>query len=644
MSRRIVLALALLALSALACGVLVSEPAADVGPPPNTIPPIPTKLPLTPTPVPTGSPAEPSGAGGVAEEQPTQIVRASLIYGTARGGRIGLYLLSEDGQHIVPLNLGESIQHAVWPHVSPDGTQLAFVSIQSDFLPLGIFITDMNCVVTAEGCPNPPRQLTFGEGLHPKWSPDGSQIAYSCNNQTDVCVINADGSGRQVLTADEDAADLFPGWTRDGRIVFMSTRDVNTNQGRRSEIYIMNTDGTEVTRLTEDETAFNAYPSVSPDGKIITFESSTADSPKSEIYLMNTDGSNRTQITSDPAWNQIPVWTSDGARILFAGDFGEGNIDLHIVNSDGTNRISLTTDLGEDGGLRWGHAWLPIDVPLVDYLPENEPSLLVSPPRGSAEVTNAVIFASNAFNCPNCLENGIYIVGFDGANLTRLPVDGLYPTWAPDFTRFAFVQGGELYMANVDGSDVTQMTHAYHELGSLSWHPDGAFILADCAPYGQHDVCLIDAETGILRNLTEEITFGVGVPYPTWFGQRIVAGASVLDLTGQLVDSLPTPATASPDGTRLAFIDGEQLAVSDVNGENKVVLTNDGATKAFPVWSSDGGLIIYTAATGDGRLYLFAVRSGGGTQPYQLSPSPIALGPDNLDDPIEAYYGYSWGP
>ncbi len=644
MNRRIVLALALLTLSALACGVFVSEPPADVNPPVNTIPPIPTKPRLTPTPTLTSGSAEPAEAGEVVADQPAEIVRGAIIYGSARSGAIGLYVLSEDGQYIAPVNLGESVEYAVWPHVSPDGTQLAFVSIQGDFLPLGIFIADMSCVITPEGCPNPPRQLTFGEGYHPKWSPDGSQIAYSCNNQTDVCVINADGTGRQVLTGDEDAADWFPGWTRDNRIVFMSTRDVDTTQGRRSEIYIMNADGTEVTRLTEDKTAYNAYPSVSPDGKIITFESSTADNPKSEIYLMNTDGSNRTQITSDPAWNQIPVWTSDGARILFAGDFGEGNIDLHIVNSDGTNRISLTADLGEDGGMRWGHAWLPIDIPLVDYLVENEPSLIVTAPRGSAAVTNAVVFGSNGFNCPNCLESGIYIIGFDGANLTRLPIEGEYPTWAPDFTRIAFVKGGELYIANVDGADVTQMTHAYHELSSLSWHPDGAFILADCSPYGQHDICLIDAATGVLSNLTEEITFGRGVPYPTWFGQRIIAGSSVLDLTGQLVDSLPASASASPDGARLAFIENDQLVVSDLNGENKTALTNDGATKAFPVWSSDGGLIIYTTAPGDGRLYLFAVQTGGGSQPYQLSPSPIGLGPENLDDPIEAYYGYSWGP
>ena len=77
-------------------------------------------------------------------------------------------------------------------------------------------------------------------------SPDGQKIAFACQPTThvfDICIINVDGTGRtQLTTADGD--DVWPRWTRDGRIVFTSERDGN------QEVYIMNADGTGQTNLT----------------------------------------------------------------------------------------------------------------------------------------------------------------------------------------------------------------------------------------------------------------------------------------------------------------------------------------------------------------------------------------------------------
>jgi Tol biopolymer transport system component len=100
--------------------------------------------------------------------------------------------------------------------------------------------------------------ILFHSGTFATISPDGTKIAFECSlaiHTFDICVINSDGTGFLPLT-DTDGDNRYPRWTRDGHIVFRSTRDGNM------EIYIMNVDGTGQTNLT-NTTAVNegtVYP------------------------------------------------------------------------------------------------------------------------------------------------------------------------------------------------------------------------------------------------------------------------------------------------------------------------------------------------------------------------------------------------
>jgi Tol biopolymer transport system component len=629
------LALAVLALSMLACGLpsLGRQPSAPTTPSP-TPPPIPTLPPLTPTlaPEPTGTPEQ--------IISPNQIV--PIIYGSARSGNMALHFLTVDGLYCGKLDMDEEVvRHAIWPDVAPDGSRVAFVSVQSTLLSNGIYIANIDGSNIT--------QLTEGDGMYPRWSPDGTRIAYACNDNSDICVISMADLTVTNLTADSEAVDTYPEWTPDGQIVFMSARDLPTN-GRFSEIYIMNADGTEATALTSDGDAYNANPTVSPDGKQIAFESDRDVGIGSEIYVMKIDGSNQVRITNDSAWNQNPAWSPDGNVIMFAANYGDGNIDLYYINTDGSNRVRLTQHPGEDGGFRWGHAWLP-----VEYIPawlevENDPRSQARPPRGSEPVTNAVIFATNSFNCPDCLETGIYTVNFDGSNLIRLPIDGLYPAWGPAFRRLAFVSNGELWLANADGSGPVQMTHAYRQLYGLTWGDETGDILAGCTPYGQHDACQIDPETGVINNLLEEITYGSGIPYPSWYNEEsFLLGTLQIDLLGQVVSSLPfggriSPPIGTDDRLLLATIVDRQLVVMNPDGTGQLKLTNDSPTKGFPVWSPDGQLVAYSAAPGDGHVYLYIVKADGSVPPNPLVARPIAAGPTARPEVLETYYGYNWAP
>ncbi len=97
---------------------------------------------------------------------------------------------------------------------------------------------------------------------HPSWSPDGSQIAFSGedndpNNSLvgQIWTVNADGTGESRLTTNQFPVDYSsPAWSPDGqKVVFQQLGCcvplVN------ADVLVVNADGTDITRLTDNSAA-----------------------------------------------------------------------------------------------------------------------------------------------------------------------------------------------------------------------------------------------------------------------------------------------------------------------------------------------------------------------------------------------------
>jgi hypothetical protein len=157
------------------------------------------------------------------------------------------------------------------------------------------------------------RRLTNGrDAYYPNWSPDGTRIVFESilpDDETEVFVINADGSGLTQLTF-SPGYDGMASWAPDGsHLLFVSYR----SGGYR--IWRMNPDGSNLAMV--NTTPYSMHPYYSPDGQRIAFDALDT-SGFSELYFMDTDGSGATHLYSPGDEDTIVTgWSPDGRKILF---------------------------------------------------------------------------------------------------------------------------------------------------------------------------------------------------------------------------------------------------------------------------------------------------------------------------------------
>ena len=191
------------------------------------------------------------------------------------------------------------------PARSPDGTKILFARRST------LLGASQLWVMNADGSGAKQLTTTTGDSSNPRWSPDGTQVAFQSTRPTskgyDVWVASWNASTSTLSNfADLTSAngnDIGPSWspTSVGKIVFASDR-VNG----QFDLYTMTTTGAGQTRLTtEPRSDFD--PAWSPDGTKIAFSSNqAADAGSFEIYLMDATGGNLRRLTTQLGVQRAP--------------------------------------------------------------------------------------------------------------------------------------------------------------------------------------------------------------------------------------------------------------------------------------------------------------------------------------------------
>jgi dipeptidyl aminopeptidase/acylaminoacyl peptidase len=157
------------------------------------------------------------------------------------------------------------------PRWSPDGSQIAYVSRPTPKADDGSF-SDIY-LARADGSAS-PRKLLENEGpdQDPRWSPDGKSIAFNSRDMRNgvlgvlhLKVIPTDGGTPRDLIADPDSPVAGIEWSHDGRSLYFRTQHHSTSQ-----IYRLPTAGGTPEPLTRDEAVINSF-SLSNSGDRIAF-------------------------------------------------------------------------------------------------------------------------------------------------------------------------------------------------------------------------------------------------------------------------------------------------------------------------------------------------------------------------------------
>ncbi len=284
-------------------------------------------------------------------------------------------------------------------------------------------------------------------------SPRGTngQITFARFNptlgDTQVYVVNPDGSGQRLVQAPTDTGEC-PRWFSDGTHIAICG-----DQSGGSSRIINPDDGSYRIVPNPDPTLFNPCGIPSPDGSLLLCETFSEDGSQNGIHtIRSSDGGGFTQITSNPGGDDVPgSWSPNGKRIVFqrAGPDSYEGVFVVNVNGTGLKRILPPT--------------VPANCCSFDWSPQG----------------NEIVFSQRL--TPD-VHSSLWVVHSDGTGLHEINVQPASacgganadpdaegcnsPGWSPDGTKIAFVRShsndvdGEIYTVNVDGTGLTQVTHA----------------------------------------------------------------------------------------------------------------------------------------------------------------------------------------
>ena len=184
------------------------------------------------------------------------------------------------------------------------------------------------------------RQLTQDGalGYGPKFSPDGSKIAYSSDKSgyRDTYVIDLNTKKRNCVAQ-------FPGqntgaaFSPDG-----STLALSLSKFGNPEICTIPSTGGEPTRLTNAR-GTDCSPTWSPDGTKIVYVSDERGSPG--LYILPATGGTPEKLNTESSYTTEPDWSPDGKKIAYSITSGGGQIGVYDMESKKARIVSRGSGL-----------------------------------------------------------------------------------------------------------------------------------------------------------------------------------------------------------------------------------------------------------------------------------------------------------
>jgi Tol biopolymer transport system component len=227
-----------------------------------------------------------------------------VLYQSNRTGTWQVHVMDADGTNDRALTQGTANNN--FPDWSPDNEHLAFVSDRDGNEEVYVMRMDGSGLVNVTRDP--------ARDIHPYWTPDGSTILFNSTRGEDrlqIWEVAPDGTGlkRLVDSPDDDTcARVDPSGEH-----FLYLANLASGQ---DDVILRQRDGSEPLNLTNDLAA-DGWPTWAPDGRVVY--SSARRARFFHLYVMDGGGGEPRQVTfaEPPFVDARPAVSPDGERIVF---------------------------------------------------------------------------------------------------------------------------------------------------------------------------------------------------------------------------------------------------------------------------------------------------------------------------------------
>ena len=282
-----------------------------------------------------------------------------------------------------------NLEWAADPEISPDGRTIAYVresnDVMNDNVRRSIWLIDV-----ASGQQRP---LLAGPGSYfsPRWSPDGSRLAYvAAEGASPQLFVRWMGSGESARITGLPTSPSGIAWSPDGRRIAYSmlVPDEPMALGKAPpkpegakwadplqvidkvtyrfdaagylkpgfrQIFWVPADGGAPTQLTFGSTNAGSVLSWTPDGRSILFSANLSPNwqraplIQSDVYRISVDGGAPVALTDREGPDDSPAVSPDGRQIAWVGfddkHLGYQDRRLNVMNLDGSGKRVLTANL-----------------------------------------------------------------------------------------------------------------------------------------------------------------------------------------------------------------------------------------------------------------------------------------------------------